>query len=206
MFASRKAADEKMKQNDPIASDILIGNGVDINDLPFDKEATILKLKGMDSDWNIKICNKDLHLLDSKEIDAIFENIDYDKYLTLLRDAFEKNWKNESPEIEPDDKEQNDSVNDLFSDLPEDKTPMQTDIPDLPETANPLPDEYTLDSTNETTDPPPMPVLYPIRKRTLTQEDIIEGEKQLNLGGVRLGEEHSVLAKLLKKVFDTDIQ
>ena len=206
MFASRKAADEKMKQNDPIASDILIGNGVDINDLPFDKEATILKLKGMDSDWNIKICNKDLHLLDSKEIDAIFENIDYDKYLTLLRDAFEKNWKNESPEIEPDDKEQSDSVNDLFSDLPEDKTPIQTDIPDLPKTANPLPDEYTLDSTNETTDPPPMPVLYPIRKRTLTQEDIIEGEKQLNLGGVRLGEEHSVLAKLLKKVFDTDIQ
>lgn len=202
MFASRKAAEEKMKQNDPIASDILMGNGVDINDLPFDKEATILKLKGMDSDWSIKICNKDLHLLDQAEIDKIFEDIDYEKYLVLLKDAFEKNWKNKTPE-----KEQNDVPvqNDLFSDLPTEEngnTAPNEQIELIKEQEESAPE---IENTAAAELPPRMPEMYHVKKQILTQEDIIEGEKQLNLGGVRLGEEHAVLVRLLKKMFNTEI-
>lgn len=204
MFSSRKAAGEKLKQNDPIASEILIGNGVNINNLPMDKEATILKIKGMESDWRIKICNEDLHIMPQNKIDEIFDNIDYEKYLVLLRDSFEKNWKNKKPEIKESDN--NKPIN-LFADI--NKT--ESNEPESCDTNNPDINSIETPDINENTRSEIdiaaiMPKIYVIKKKTLTQEDIIEGEKQLNLGGVRIGEEHAVLVKILKKVFDTNIE
>jgi hypothetical protein len=138
------------------------------------------------------------------KIDEIFDNIDYEKYLVLLRDSFEKNWKNKKPEIKESDN--NKPIN-LFADI--NKT--ESNEPESCDTNNPDINSIETPDINENTRSEIdiaaiMPKIYVIKKKTLTQEDIIEGEKQLNLGGVRIGEEHAVLVKILKKVFDTNIE
>lgn len=90
---------ERAQQHDNLALQVLSANGVHIKDIPDDKEATIKKLTGIDESWYMYIENHNLEELSDKEIDFIISNIDYEKYLQLLHESFEKNWRN----IIPDD-------------------------------------------------------------------------------------------------------
>lgn len=90
---------ERAQQHDNLALQVLSANGVHIKDIPDDKEATIKKLTGIDESWYMYIENRNLEELSDKEIDFIISNIDYEKYLQLLHESFEKNWRN----IIPDD-------------------------------------------------------------------------------------------------------
>ena len=91
---------EFAQQHDPMAIDILKVNGIDVTTIELNKEATVSKITGIEPTWFIKIDNRDLHLLDKTEIDELLDSLDYDKYLILLQDTFEKNWRNMTAEGE----------------------------------------------------------------------------------------------------------
>lgn len=88
---------ERAQQHNPLAIDILLANGVDIADLPNDKEAVIKKITNISEDWFMLIENRDLSQLTDDEKSFIIENLNYDGYLELLRDSFERNWRNILP-------------------------------------------------------------------------------------------------------------
>lgn len=79
----------------PIALHVLQANGV--TSPPAGKDITSVKIPGIADDWCIFVQNKDLRDLTMDEYDFILENLNYDNYLTLLRDGFEKNWRNKLP-------------------------------------------------------------------------------------------------------------
>lgn len=84
--------------HDPIAVEILSINGVDVSELDIDKEAALSKITNLETNWYVRVDNRDLHFMSQSDIDKILDNLDYDKYLTLLRDAFMNNWYNLTPE------------------------------------------------------------------------------------------------------------
>lgn len=79
---------------DPMALQVFKANGVTP---PTDKDIVIVKITNLEEDWNIYIQNKDLHNLNPVEFEFIKQNIDYNCYLSLLRDCYEKNWRNKLP-------------------------------------------------------------------------------------------------------------
>lgn len=102
MINTRKRENLPMTDHDPVALQVLQGNGVGMRDIPSECEATIKKLSGVDEDWYMLVMNKDLSFLSDAEVRDIVDNLDYDKYLTLLRDAFTNSWKNKTPEDDDD--------------------------------------------------------------------------------------------------------
>lgn len=96
MQRSRQALNNELKNNNPIAVDVLNANGVSIEDLPSNKEAAVVKITNVEESWYMYICNQDLHFMTSKQIDQLFENLDYNKYLSLLESTFEHSWRNET--------------------------------------------------------------------------------------------------------------
>ena len=88
---------EQTKQHDRTAVKILKENGVNMKDLPDNKEAIIQKVTGIDDTWNMLIQNKDLAYLTDEELNFILDNLDYEKYLQLLANSFENNWRNHVP-------------------------------------------------------------------------------------------------------------
>lgn len=96
----RRKNKEKIQQHDPVAITMLATQGIKTSMLPANKEATVVKISGVEAEWFMRIVNNDLHLMTQTEIDNILNNLDYDKYLQLFKDSFEKNWFNESPEHE----------------------------------------------------------------------------------------------------------
>ena len=98
-IAKRAKNNEKPQQHDPLAWDILQANGVDTNDLGTDKECIIKKVTNIDPEWDMYVCNKDLHYLSDEELAFIKDNLDYEKYNGLLADGFKKNWQNDVPKI-----------------------------------------------------------------------------------------------------------
>lgn len=101
----RAKTNERAQQHDKIASEILAINGVKSSELSMNKEATVVKITGVEDSWYIRVDNRDLHFLTQEEIDDILDNLDYDKYLSMLRDTFENNWRNATPEQIIADKE-----------------------------------------------------------------------------------------------------
>lgn len=93
----RMKDNERARQHDPIAIQVLNANGVPINSISNNKEAVVKKVTNIEDTWFMYVCNKDLHYLSDDEINFILDNLDYDKYLTLLRDGFENNWRNHMP-------------------------------------------------------------------------------------------------------------
>ena len=85
-------------QHDPTALSVLLTNGVDIQDIPAGREATIKKFSGIDENWFMLVLNKDLSRLPQADIDFLLDNLDFEKYLTLLRDAFLNSWWNDVPQ------------------------------------------------------------------------------------------------------------
>lgn len=100
MAKTRKKNNDRMQQHDPIAAEVLAINGVKTSALPITKEATVTKIPGNEAEWYMLIENSDLHLMPKERINEILDNLDYDKYLSLLHGSFEENWFNESPEHE----------------------------------------------------------------------------------------------------------
>lgn len=96
MIKSRRKKNEKARQHDPIALEILATNGIKRDDIDMNKEATVNKISGVEESWYMLICNSDLHCMTDEERAAILDSLDYEKYLCLLKDAFEDNWMNTS--------------------------------------------------------------------------------------------------------------
>ncbi len=88
---------ERPQQHDPLALQVLNANGVAFGDIGPESEAGIKKLTNVETDWHMLICNEDLSLMDPAKQDFILSHLDYDKYLTLLRMAYENNWRNHVP-------------------------------------------------------------------------------------------------------------
>lgn len=82
-------------QNDPYAYKIL--NMYGIEDIPYGREAAIRKVTNIEMDWYMRIENRGLAGLSDEEQQEIMENIDYDKYLGLVKHSFERNWQNATP-------------------------------------------------------------------------------------------------------------
>lgn len=99
-MAKRRKDGDRMQQHDPVAAAVLAVQGIKTSALPFNKEATVVKIPGTESEWYMLIENNDLHLMSQERINEILDSLDYDKYLSLLRKSFEDNWFNESPEHE----------------------------------------------------------------------------------------------------------
>ena len=93
----RTASNERAQQHDPLAIQVLAANGVAIRSLPSNKEAVVKKVTNIEDTWSMFVCNKDLYYLPQNEVDFILDNLDYDKYLELLRKGFEDNWRNHMP-------------------------------------------------------------------------------------------------------------
>lgn len=93
----RRKDNERAQQHDSLAVQVLAANGVTLRSLPSTKEAVVKKVTNIEDAWYMFVCNKDLHYLPQEEIDFILDNLDYDKYLQLLRDSFENNWRNQMP-------------------------------------------------------------------------------------------------------------
>lgn len=90
----RKRNNQRLIQHDPYAQAILEKFGIYEKDYPADKEARIVKVSGVDTDWHVYIENRSLYELSPEERKLIIENLDMDKYLTLFADGFNKNWSN----------------------------------------------------------------------------------------------------------------
>jgi hypothetical protein len=100
MLRKRRKNKDRKQQHDPIASAVLAVNGIKTSMLPVTKEATVTKIPGNEAEWYMLIENSDLHLMSEKRKNEILDNLDYDKYLGLLKHSFEKNWFNLTPEYE----------------------------------------------------------------------------------------------------------
>lgn len=94
----RKRENEVPFQHDPVARDILLHYDLSIEDYEEEnKEAASVKINGVDESWPIYIQNRALDQLSEEETDFIISNLDIDRYLYLLKMAYENNWKNEMP-------------------------------------------------------------------------------------------------------------
>lgn len=98
MIKKRTAAHERLQQHDPIALHILAENGVTMGDIPSESEAIVTKVTKIEPEWYMLVCNKDTKYIPDSEVDWILSNLDYEKYLGLLRDSFTDSWKNTAPE------------------------------------------------------------------------------------------------------------
>ena len=90
----RKKNNERLQQHNYKALEILKSYGVSENDMTCKKEAVIKKVTNVEETWCMYIQNSDLHRISEQEMTFIIENIDYDKYLSLLCDSYENNWRN----------------------------------------------------------------------------------------------------------------
>ena len=98
MKNKRRRDNERAVQHDPLAMQVLNANGVSQSDLPRNTEAVLKKVTNIELEWNMLIENHSLNLMTDAELDAIYSRLDMDKYLKLLADSFEKNWRNKIPE------------------------------------------------------------------------------------------------------------
>lgn len=98
MKAKRRREHTRDQQHDSTALDVLRGNGVNVQALPSDKEAVVKKVSNIEPDWNMLVCNRNLFSMTREEVDDVIAHIDMDAYLSLLRDMFERNWRNHMPD------------------------------------------------------------------------------------------------------------
>lgn len=90
----RQKNNQRLIQHDPYAKAILEKFNIFEKDFPAEKEARIVKVSGIGTDWHVYIENRSLYELSPEERRLIIENLDMDKYLTLFADGFNKNWSN----------------------------------------------------------------------------------------------------------------
>lgn len=100
MKAKRKRDNERMQQHDPFALGVLAANGVQLHDIPKEKEAVVKSVPNNPAEWHMLVVNDSLNHMDAAERDRILDALDYDKYLSLLRGAYEKSWRNATPSLD----------------------------------------------------------------------------------------------------------
>jgi len=116
----RKRNHERLQQNDPVAKYVLAANGVPANEIPQGKEAAVSKVTNIEAEWHMRIENRNLSLIPKNEQDGLYDGLDLDKYLTLLQNAYERNWHNHVPEDDSADK-QAETVDDTTDSVVESK-------------------------------------------------------------------------------------
>lgn len=125
--AKRRKNGEKPQQHDQTAIQILTANGIPPSRIQSDKEGIVKKITGIDNAWNMLIMNRALTDLTEDEQDEILENLDYDKYLQMLQNSYENNWRNNLPQAEPVDTAE-----------PDDTQPVETEnLTNAPSTEEP---------------------------------------------------------------------
>ena len=93
---------------DPDAFIVLKANGETINGKPLDKLSNLYpdkdivtkKVTNIEPEWDILIDNRDLHMLSDTDFQFIIDNIDIEKYLKMLDNAYTNNWMNKIPGVE----------------------------------------------------------------------------------------------------------
>ncbi len=82
-------------RDDPEATEILSQNGVKLTDIhKAQKEATVVQISRLNPEWHCLIENHNLFYMKPERQQYIRENLDYDAYLGLLKNTYEKNWQN----------------------------------------------------------------------------------------------------------------
>ena len=102
---------------------VLIANGELVNGKPVslqnyysDKDIVTKKVTGIDPEWNVLIENRDLHGMTEEERKVIIDNLDINKYLQMLNDAYTRNWMNHVPGVEYEEVEDSDDSDDTPDD------------------------------------------------------------------------------------------
>ena len=98
MKAKRLREGERAQQNDPMALSVLLANGVKTTDIPRGKEAVVKSVTNIRPTWNMLVENRSLMTMSDARRQEILDCIDYDKYLLMLKNAYEDNWRNTAPE------------------------------------------------------------------------------------------------------------
>lgn len=231
MQKKRKQNGDRPQRHDPIAASILAVNGVKTSSLPIDKEATVVKISNVEETWYMAIDNRNLRTLPQDEIDRILDSLDYEKYLSLLRSSYENNWRNATPEWEEKyaEEKKNKKGKEPAVLFTETVSAANADA-DIPVAAQLFPGETVTGNTQieivktvsqtETILPAEspednlvpldmskidVPKLVKLNKTLLSPVDISRGEHQLCMHGVREIDAHSVLAKVLLIMTNTDI-
>lgn len=94
MLRKRREADEPRVQNDQLAAKVLLENDADVPKPHEDHEACVGKINGIGETWNALVINSDIHMMREADKQALYDNLDFDAYLFMLRDAYESNWRN----------------------------------------------------------------------------------------------------------------
>lgn len=151
--SKRRKKGDQAQQHDPTAMRILNANGLPPTQIPADKEAVVKKITGIEPTWYMLIMNRALCDLTEQEQDDILNNLDYEKYLGLLRAAYENNWRNTLPGAE-NDPAPDDSDGDTII-VAEDDTAACAPAPtnNTAPTNAPVTDTVTSVFTNETEPP-----------------------------------------------------
>ena len=225
----KRAKDRQRPQiHDPIASEILTINGVNIQSLPMNKEATVVKVTGVEDMWYMLINNNDLHEMSQDEINNILDNLDYDKYLVLFKDSFENNWRNMTPEWERKEKEDKKASKTTTVDLFDGSIPVTVDVMGTnnqtvtenvatveTKTDTIVEVSITVDEQTEKTEPQTtqnvfstidLPKLISLERTNISQQDIYNAEHVLCMNGVREIDAHNVLVKVIKALTNTTIE
>lgn len=79
---------------EPEAFDILEQNGVAEEVMSTGRDIVTKKITNIDIDDYCLIINRSLYELTQFEIAWILDSLDYDKYIRLTKDSFNKNWSN----------------------------------------------------------------------------------------------------------------
>lgn len=107
---TRKKNNQVLIQHDPYAKAMLEKYGLFEKDIPEGKEAKITKVSGIDLDWHVHIDNRSLYELSDSELQLLIDNLDMDKYLTLLAESFNKNWRNMDSREENEEEDDEDAA------------------------------------------------------------------------------------------------
>lgn len=95
MFKKRDVAHDAKHQDDPKALAILRAQGVNINSVhAARKECVVKRIPNLDPDWYMLVDNSDINAKSDAEAKRLLNALDIDKYVGLLRDAYETNWQN----------------------------------------------------------------------------------------------------------------
>lgn len=98
MVTKRQRNGERMQQHDSIALHVLNANGVKLSDIPKSKEATLKNVKNTPRDWYMLVENHSLMTMAESRRQEILDSLDYEKYLTLLKNSYTENWMNVLPD------------------------------------------------------------------------------------------------------------
>lgn len=96
MRNKRSRENERPQQHDPVAMQILAANGVNVSTLPYNKEAVIKNVTNINSDWYMLVENRSLIEMPESEQQRIIDTLDFEKYLSMLANTYENNWRNQT--------------------------------------------------------------------------------------------------------------